>query len=67
MRCSRNKLAVLVTMATVPLLFVASAWAESPLPKFNPKDMAPLLHGPNWVDLDGSPALDGYNYEPANR
>lgn len=47
---SCNKLAVL---AAVSLASPLSAWAESSLPKFDPKDMVPLVHGPNWVDLDG--------------
>lgn len=50
---SCRKLAVLVAVAAVSLASPLSAWAESPLPKFDPKDMVPLVHGPNWVDLDG--------------
>lgn len=53
MRHLCNKLAVLVVVAAVSLASPLSAWAESPLPKFDPKDMVPMVHGPNWVDLDG--------------
>jgi hypothetical protein len=34
------------------------AWAESSRPRFDPKDMVPLVHGPNWVDLDGDGRKD---------
>jgi hypothetical protein len=36
----------------------ATGHAEVPIPKFDPKDMVPLINGPNWVDLDGDGHLD---------
>jgi hypothetical protein len=40
-------------------LWIASAaQADDHFPKFDPKDMVPLIHGPNWVDLDGDGHLD---------
>lgn len=35
------------------LLLFSQAGAEEATPRFEAKDMVPLIHGPNWVDLDG--------------
>lgn len=50
---SRRKLAALVATTALTLASPLSAQAQSPLPKLDPNDMVPLVHGPNWVDLDG--------------
>lgn len=50
MRHSRS-LAKRSMLAT--LLLFSPAVAEEALPRFDAKDMVPLVHGPNWVDLDG--------------
>lgn len=51
MRHSRSALAKGTMLAT--LLLFSPAVAEEALPRFDAKDMVPLVHGPNWVDLDG--------------
>jgi hypothetical protein len=58
MKGSRHVAAVLAMIAAVSSAFMAPALAESSLPKFDPKDMVPLAHGPNWVDLDGDGRKD---------
>jgi hypothetical protein len=54
MRHSRS-LAKGAMLATLRLF--SPAGAEEALLRFDAKDMVPLVHGPNWVDLDG----DGHN------
>jgi hypothetical protein len=58
MKGSRHVVAVLAMIAAVSSAIMAPALAESSLPKFDPKDMVPLAHGPNWVDLDGDGRKD---------
>lgn len=50
---SCSKLVVLIAAASLSLASPLPAQAQSSFPKFDPKDMVPLVHGPNWVDLDG--------------
>jgi len=40
-------------LATLLLFSQAGAGAEEATPRFEAKDMVPLVHGPNWVDMDG--------------
>jgi len=37
---------------------IAEDAANVAVPKFDPKDMVPLVNGPNWVDLDGDGKKD---------
>ncbi|CAA7626540.1 hypothetical protein [Magnetospirillum sp. UT-4] len=55
---SCNRLVVLVAATVVTLASAVTVRAESSLPKFNPKAMVPLVHGPNWIDLDGDGRKD---------
>ncbi len=49
---SLNHFAVCLRVLAL-LGMAATAMAEESMPQFSAKDMVPLVHGPNWVDLDG--------------
>ena len=53
---SRRLLTALTVATTIATPW--TAWSDPALPIFTRDDLVPLIHGPNWVDLDGDGVPD---------